>query len=166
MFETSYVYSSSQSRRAYLQRNWYDMRGWLIGWALVLVVVVAGMFSAAYRLPSVFLAGFFCGPCFLIVRAYIRAGSSYAGGTITVRMSEEGVSFSSALVESSMPWSAFSKAHLTRDFVLLAWGRGRTTLIPRAALNEDAMAFIQEKLATRWSDIGTPRPWQPPKARR
>jgi hypothetical protein len=147
VFEATYAYRPSLARRAFVQRIWCQHSGLVIGFGLALVIAAAGISSPAFRLPSVFVAGFICWPCAAFVRGYLRAGRStatYGRSPITVRFTDSGVATTSAVGDGEGPWSAISKAYLTRDFLFLVTRQSRMS-IPRAALGEEAVAFAQAR---------------------
>lgn len=152
MFETTYCYGSADAHRAFVQWTW-DRQGALVVWlGLVFAFAIAGMLSTQLRLLSVGIAGFICAYFCGLVLSYRRAGrnaGAHAESPITVRFSETGIALTTALGESALPWSAYSRADLTRDFLFLTTPRRQGASIPRTALSDDAVAFIQAKLGTR-----------------
>jgi hypothetical protein len=159
VFEAQYFYGPSVARRACLERMWYERSGIIIGAVIVLAVVIPGMFSPAFQIPCVFIAGLLCFPCLLMAWEFAVAGDGQAEGTVVVRGDDEGVTVSSGHGQSSAPWSSYSKSYLTHTFLFLDRYRGDPFFLPRTAVSADAIEFAQARIqaAGRRCDIGVPQ---------
>lgn len=159
MFEAQFVYRPSVARRALLREMWHEASPVICALTAGLIIGVAGALTSAFRLPSVFIVGFVCYPWYHIVRHYLLVSRKAKGGwgTITLHFADDAVSGTSPFGELAMPWSVLSASYLTHSFLLLKSPK-RTIPVPRSALNDDAIAFVQERLnvAKLLSDIATP----------
>ena len=159
MFDAQFVYGPSVARRAFLRETWHEASPAICALAAALVIGIAGALTSAFRLPFVFIVGFVCYPWYHIALDYVLVGrKAKAGqGTVALHFADDAVTGTSAFGELAMPWSVLRASHLTRSFLLLKSPK-LTIPVPRSALSDDAIVFVQERLnvARLLSEGGVP----------
>jgi YcxB-like protein len=150
VFDASYQYSSALARRAYLQWLWVGYGGALLVLPGALVAAAVGLLSVDYRLLSAFVIGALFTFVVLLARSVSsmsRHAADYAGDPIRLHLGPSGITFSSAIIESTTPWNAIRTVVHTRDFLVLSRrGSNQPTLVPKAALTSDALAFPEARV--------------------
>lgn len=150
MYESSYAVSEAQGRHMVRQWLWHTEGAAICGAGTLLCLSVVGMvLSNGARALFGFLAGIAC--CWLVsyARAVFgrRADRDTEHEEVSLRLTDEALEMSSALAHSQMTWKGFRRAVLTTDYlVLVRRSPYQPVAIPRAALSDGAIAFIQQRV--------------------
>jgi len=163
-FDLSYVPTEAFLRLVMRRWMWRAYGGFILG----LPVVVAAAVVLASDMP--WLSGFFAGFVVCVCTGYLRRRRAalrqlqrFAGETLDIRLSTEGLTFQTRLDSTRLPWNTLSRADVLRDvWMLRLRDRGGPVFLPSEILRGEPEAFLLDRLREHRILVeGVPGPHSP-----